>query len=77
MTSNSWPDGRPERPTRQQTLRNTVTWSYQLLPSDLQCFLRQLGVFSGEFDLDAVSAVAADATATRSTRSTSSSTSAW
>jgi predicted ATPase/class 3 adenylate cyclase len=49
-----------ERPTRQQTLRNAVTWSYQLLPPDLQCFLRQLGAFTGEFDLEAAAAVADD-----------------
>ena len=46
-----------ERPTRQQTLRNTVTWSYRLLPPELQWFLRQLGAFAGEFDLEAVAAV--------------------
>ena len=47
----------PDRPMRQQTLRDMVAWSYQLLPTDLQCFLRQLGVFTGEFDLAAVAAV--------------------
>jgi predicted ATPase/class 3 adenylate cyclase len=47
-----------ERPTRQQTLGNAVTWSYRLLPAELQRFLRQLGVFTGEFGLEAVAAVA-------------------
>ena len=49
-----------ERPTRQQTLRNAVTWSYRLLAPEQQRFFRQLGVFSGPFDLDAASAVGAD-----------------
>jgi tetratricopeptide (TPR) repeat protein len=35
-----------------------VTWSYRLLPPELQRFLRQLGVFTGEFGLEAVAAVA-------------------
>ncbi len=46
------------RPTRQQTLRSAVEWSYQLLASEQQQFFRQLGVFDGDFDLDAVAAVA-------------------
>lgn len=50
----------PGRPTRQQTLQDAVTWSYELLPPDLQRFLRRLGVFPGEFDLDAAAAVAGE-----------------
>ena len=50
----------PERPTRQQTLRNAVTWSHRLLPADLQSFLRRLGAFAGEFGLEAAAAVAGD-----------------
>jgi predicted ATPase len=46
------------RPLRQQTLRNTVAWSYELLaPSVAQAF-RRISVFAGGFDLDALAAVA-------------------
>jgi predicted ATPase/class 3 adenylate cyclase len=45
------------RPLRQQTLRNTVAWSYDLLaPGPAQVF-RQLSVFAGGSDLDALAAV--------------------
>jgi predicted ATPase/class 3 adenylate cyclase len=47
-----------DRPTRQQTLRATVEWSYRLLTREQQQFFRQLGVFDGDFGLDAVAAVA-------------------
>jgi predicted ATPase len=46
-----------ERPTRQRTLRNTIAWSYDLLTPAQQGFFRQLGVFAGGSDLDAVAAV--------------------
>lgn len=46
------------RPTRQQTLRSAVEWSYQLLAPEQQQLFRELGVFDGDFDLDAVAAVA-------------------
>ncbi|MEJ7705153.1 MAG: tetratricopeptide repeat protein [Geodermatophilaceae bacterium] len=45
------------RPHRQQTLRQTIQWSHTLLPPDLQRVFRQLAVFSGDFDLDAMAAV--------------------
>lgn len=45
------------RPTRQQTLRSTIAWSYALLSPDSRSVFRRLGVFSGDFDLDAVAAV--------------------
>lgn len=48
------------RPSRQQTLRDTIAWSYSLLPAASQSFLRRLGVFSGGADLEAVAAVTAD-----------------
>jgi predicted ATPase/class 3 adenylate cyclase len=48
------------RPERQQTLRNTIAWSYDLLTSRQQSFFRQLGVFSGGAELDAVAAVVSD-----------------
>lgn len=46
------------RPLRQQTLRNTVAWSYDLLaPGTAQVF-RRMGVFAGGCGLDALAAVA-------------------
>jgi predicted ATPase/class 3 adenylate cyclase len=46
------------RPERQQTMRDTITWSYNLLTTRQQAVFRRLGVFSGGADLDAVSAIA-------------------
>ena len=46
------------RPARQQTLRDTIDWSYELLPTPLRAVLRRLGVFAGGADLAAVGAVA-------------------
>ena len=46
------------RPSRQQALRDTIAWSYDLLTSDLQENLRRAGVFAGGCDLDAFAAVA-------------------
>jgi predicted ATPase/class 3 adenylate cyclase len=47
------------RPSRQQTLRNIVAWSYDLLtPGTAQVF-RRMSVFAGGCDLDALDAVAA------------------
>jgi tetratricopeptide (TPR) repeat protein len=45
------------RPERHRTLRGAVTWSYGLLSSDQQRVFRALGVFAGDFGLDAVAAV--------------------
>ena len=45
------------RSARQQTLRAAIEWSYDLLDPDDQRVLRHLGVFSGRFDLAAVSHV--------------------
>lgn len=45
---------------RQQTLRATVSWSYQLLSEDQQRLFDRLSVFAGGFDLDAAEAVGAD-----------------
>jgi predicted ATPase/class 3 adenylate cyclase len=47
-------------PSRQQTLRDTIGWSYRLLTPDLQTLFRRLGVFAGGADLDAISAVTSD-----------------
>src|SRR6266446_2623944 len=44
---------------RQQTMRATLDWSYDLLPESERVVLRRLGVFVGPFTLDAASAVAA------------------
>ena len=46
-----------DRPDRQRTLRQTIAWSFDLLTANQQKFFRQLGVFGGSCDLDAVSAV--------------------
>ena len=46
------------RPSRQQTLRGTIAWSYDLLTPDLAGVFRRAGVFAGGCDLDALAAVA-------------------
>ena len=45
--------------SRQQTLRNAIAWSYDLLTPDLAEVFRRVGVFAGGCDLDALAAVAA------------------
>lgn len=44
-------------PARQQTLRNTLDWSYQLLDAPTQTLLARLAVFMGGCTLDAAEAV--------------------
>ena len=44
-------------PARQQTLRNTIAWSYQLLDAREQRLFRQLTVFTGGCTLEAIEAV--------------------
>jgi predicted ATPase/DNA-binding CsgD family transcriptional regulator len=51
--------GPADLPERQQTLRNTLTWSYTLLSRDEQRLLRQLAVFVGGCTLEAVEAICA------------------
>ncbi len=46
------------RPLRQQTMRNVVAWSYDLLPADRAQVFRRTSVFAGGCDLDALAAVA-------------------
>jgi non-specific serine/threonine protein kinase len=46
--------GPRDAPARQQTVRDTVAWSYNLLTIEQQQLLRSLGVFVGGFELDAV-----------------------
>ncbi|RZN35204.1 transcriptional regulator [Bradyrhizobium sp. Leo121] len=52
--------GRRTALPRQQTLRATLDWSYDLLPEAEARVLRRLGIFAGDFLLDAVIAVAGD-----------------
>lgn len=49
--------GARDLPTRQQTLRNTVDWSYGLLNAAEQTLLRRLSVFTGGCTLEGVEAV--------------------
>ncbi len=49
--------GARDLPTRQQTLRNTVEWSYGLLNDAEQTLLRRFSVFTGGCTLEAVEAV--------------------
>ncbi len=49
--------GARDLPTRQQTLRNTVEWSYGLLNGAEQTLFRRLSVFSGSSTLEAIEAV--------------------
>ncbi len=44
-------------PVRQQTLRNTIQWSYDLLDAQEQRLFRRLSVFAGGWTLDAAEAV--------------------
>ena len=49
--------GARDLPTRQQTLRNTVEWSYGLLNDAEQTLLRRFSVFTGGCTLEALEAV--------------------
>jgi predicted ATPase/DNA-binding CsgD family transcriptional regulator len=49
--------GRRDGPPRQQTLRNTLQWSYDLLDAREQCLFRRLAVFVGGCTVEAVEAV--------------------
>ncbi|NTU63722.1 MAG: tetratricopeptide repeat protein [Chloroflexi bacterium] len=46
-----------DMPERQQTLHNTIKWSYDLLDSELQLLFRRLAVFVGGWTLDMAEAV--------------------
>ena len=49
--------GARDAPARQQTLRATIEWSYELLSETEQRLFRRLSVFAGSFDVDAAIAV--------------------
>src|SRR5256885_582520 len=55
--ASSPPAGSRSAPTRQQTLRATLDWSFDLLELEGQRRFEALAVFAGSFDLDAVEAV--------------------
>jgi predicted ATPase/class 3 adenylate cyclase len=50
--------GRRDAPERQQTLRATIEWSYDLLTPEEQRIFEHLAVFAGSFELEAAEAVA-------------------
>ena len=52
--------GARDLPARQQTLRNAIAWSYDLLNENEQKLFRRLSVFVGGCTVDAVEAVAGD-----------------
>jgi predicted ATPase/DNA-binding SARP family transcriptional activator len=49
--------GAQDLPVRQQTLRNTIDWSYSLLTKDEQVLFVRLGVFIGGCTLEAAEAI--------------------
>ncbi len=50
--------GARDAPARQRTLRATIEWSYDLLPSEQQELFARLAVFAGTFSLEAAEVVA-------------------
>ncbi len=52
--------GPRDLPARQQTIRTTIDWSFDLLPPLAQRFFARLGAFVGGFDLESAQAVAGE-----------------
>ncbi len=50
--------GNRDAPARQQTVRATIQWSYDLLSPSEEALFRRLGVFRGGFALDSAEAIA-------------------
>jgi predicted ATPase/class 3 adenylate cyclase/Tfp pilus assembly protein PilF len=55
--------GPRDRPTRQQSLRGAIAWSYDLLTPDQQQLFARLAVFAGGWTVEAAAALVAPATA--------------
>ncbi len=49
--------GARDRPGRQQTIRNTIAWSYDLLDDDEQALFARLAVFRGGRSIEAIEAL--------------------
>jgi predicted ATPase/class 3 adenylate cyclase/Tfp pilus assembly protein PilF len=52
--------GSRDQPARQRTLRDTITWSYELLTQPQQALFARLAAFVGTWTLEAAEAVVAD-----------------